>query len=241
MNRNEARNIVLTGGTSGIGLALAERLSQRHRLLVTARRMSDGLNALIDARPDVSFASIDQSEPALAARQILEAIEDRGWKHVDNAILNAGTGWTGDPGEERADRIRNTLDVNLACTIALSHSLHPFLFAKAGCLTLIGSTAKGGAPAFATYAASKAGLHGFARALREEWRGHIDVQMLHLGPVKTDMHAKAGFDPGWLRNLFLSAPDAAAMIEKAVARRRPFLTLNQFRFWNGAGMLGRNL
>lgn len=238
---NRPRHIVLTGVSSGIGLSLARRLSERHRLLVTARHPGNALGELIETRPDITFLAIDQQQPEDAASKLAEAIEARGWDWVDNAILNAGTGWAGEPHLEPAERLRDTLNVNLAAPIAIAHVLYPFLEKREGRLTLIGSTARKGAGAFAGYAASKAGLHGFARALREEWRGRVSVQMLHPGPVKTAMHVKAGFDPGWIRNLFLSPDDMAMMIEKAAARGPAFQNLTHFRYWNGAGLLGRNL
>ena len=45
------------------------------------------------------------------------------------------------------------------------------------------------------YAASKAGLDGFGRALAEEWRGAVTVRVLHPGPVATGMAARAGRSP----------------------------------------------
>ena len=121
--------------------------------------------------------------------------------------MNAGNGTICPPLEEQADSLINTLNVNLASPIAITHALAPLLFAADnGKLTIIGSTSHKGAANFASYAASKAGLNGFARSLREEWKGRINVQIIHPGPTATGMHAKAGFVPGIIKHIFLD-PD----------------------------------
>jgi NAD(P)-dependent dehydrogenase (short-subunit alcohol dehydrogenase family) len=235
------RNVLITGATSGIGLALATRLAPRHRLLVTGTRMSDELNALADKSPDLRFLKLDQRKPETAAAALKSAIRKRGWHHLDNAVLNAGIGQMLDPSREPAQSIRDTLAVNLTSNIAIAHMLFPLLETRQGKLTLIGSTAHRGSSRFSSYAASKAGLHAFFRSLREEWRGRVDVQILHLGPTRTAMHNKAGYDPGLLRLLFVSPQDMAAMMEKAIARGRPVQNLTLFRFYNGSSILGRGL
>ena len=111
------------------------------------------------------------------------------------------------PLEEQADSLLNTLDVNLSAPIAITHALAPLLFAASnGKLAIIGSTSHKGVANFASYAASKAGLNGFARSLREEWKGGINVQIIHPGPTATGMHAKAGFEPGIIKHIFID-PD----------------------------------
>ena len=87
-------------------------------------------------------------------------------------------------------------------------------------MTLIGSVARKGQAQFPAYAASKGALHGFARALRSEWSGKVAVQVLHPGPTRTDMHEKAGHDPGRMRSFFFNPDDMADMISTAMAMAR---------------------
>ncbi|MCU0832557.1 MAG: SDR family oxidoreductase [Rhizobiaceae bacterium] len=213
--------ILITGATDGIGLALANRLAPRHHLLLTGRRGTH------PALPQgTHYVSADQADPTGAARAVTNALEQTGWAALDLAVLNAGTGFEASDGLDAADRIRQTLDVNLSATIALAHGLFPCLAAANGTLTLVGSVAHKGAARFPAYAASKAALHGLARALRSEWRGRVTVQVIHPGPVATAMHAKAGHDPGRLSRLFI-APDAmAAMMERAAATGGSPVTLS---------------
>ncbi len=210
-----ARQILITGGTDGIGLRLALQYSNNGAdVAVSGRRPMAAVKDLLPA--NVHYIKADQSEPEIAAQEITDGLQNIGWQYCDLAILNAGNGAVCPPLRERADSLLNTLDVNLSAPIAITHALAPLLFAASdGKLAIIGSTSHKGAANFASYAASKAGLNGFARSLREEWKGRINVQIIHPGPTATAMHAKAGFEPGIIKNIFLD-PD---FVTRAIIRK----------------------
>jgi len=229
------RKILLTGGTSGIGLAMVRRLSQRHEILTTGRKLSADLEGLMGVFDHIRFLPLDQREPETVADTITARLAELGWSELDNVILNAGTGFVADPGEEPAASVRQTLDVNLAASIAIAHAVYPYLEASGrGKLSFIGSTARKGAGNIASYAASKAALHGLARALKEEWRGKVKVQAIHPGPTKTDMHEKAGLKPGAVRNFFADPDAMAKMIETQIAARRFTSNVGLLQYWGGA-------
>ena len=235
------RNILITGGAGGIGLALADRLSKRHRVIVTGRQLSPALETLIGERPDLDFLLIDQMQPESIAETLSAHLAKRGWDRIDNAVLNAGIGFVCDPTREPAGQIEATMAVNLASNIHFAHCLYPYLKNAHGKLTFIGSTSHKGAKNFATYAATKGALHGFARALKEEWRGEVSVQILHPSATRTAMHEKAGFNPGLMRYLFVSADGMAQMVENAMARQMFSARLTQIQYWGGNQFLSRGL
>lgn len=74
---------------------------------------------------------------------------------------------------------------------------------------------------FAVYSATKAALDGFARNMRIEQAGEVDVLSLWAGPTRTGMHAKSGVPAGRLKVERFAPPGAtAAGIAAAIARRR---------------------
>lgn len=233
------RTILVTGATDGIGLALVRRLAGRHDVIATGRREPGKVRDLFPE--GVHYVRADQSDPKAAAQALGRGLLERNVTKLDHVVLNAAVGHASAPQDETPDTIRRTLDVNLAGTLAMAHILYSWLRRGNGQLTLIGSTARKGAPQLAGYAASKAGLHGLARALEEEWRGTVRVVMLHPGPTMTDMHEKAGLRLGWTRNWFIRPDDMAAMIEAAIRAGKTPRNLSFMQYLSGAAVLGRTI
>ena len=214
------RCVLITGGTDGIGLALVRHYKNAgDRVIVSGRRPPDQLPE--DFPSDTFYVQADQTDIG-TVQAVCDAVGDS----LDLAILNAGVGFSSDTGAEDERQAGMTLTANLDFNILLTHALFTPLQKRGGKLVLIGSVAHRGAAKFPSYAASKAGLHGFARALREEWHGRVKVQIIHPGPTKTAMHAKAGFDTSKMDWMFLAPTWMAGAIAAAVEQGRPRVTLS---------------
>jgi len=216
-------NAVITGATSGIGLALAHRMADAHSLVLSGRRSPEACVDLLPA--GALYVTADLADPKAAADAFEQALSANGIERLDRLVINAATGVYGAAETETAAAIRETLDVNLAAPILLARRLAPHLEAARGKLVLIGSVAHRGSAKMPSYAASKAGLAGLARSLNAEWRGRIAVQIIHPGPTATPMHAKAGYDPGPLRQLFFSAESMADEIDRLMDTPRKTATV----------------
>jgi NAD(P)-dependent dehydrogenase (short-subunit alcohol dehydrogenase family) len=176
-------------------LALVRRLAGRHDVIATGRREPGKVRDLFPE--SVHYVRADQSDPKAAAQALGRGLLEHNVTKLDHVVLNAATGHASAPQDETPDTLRDTLDVNLAGTLAMAHILYSWLRRGNGQLTLIGSTARKGAPQFACYAASKAGLHGLARALEEEWRGTVPRRDSASRPDH-DRHAGKGRPQAWL-------------------------------------------
>ena len=123
------RHIVLTGASSGIGLALARHLSARGAVLLAtgARAKAD----LPSEFPDIQYVSIDMAKPDCADK-LAGAVADLGWLGIDLLILNAGTGRQAPVENETAQTIENGVAVNLAAPIRIAHRFAEPLIESAG-------------------------------------------------------------------------------------------------------------
>jgi NADP-dependent 3-hydroxy acid dehydrogenase YdfG len=179
----QGRVAVVTGASSGIGAATAERLATEGFDVVLAARRLDRLTALADriggraVQLDVTDAT---SVAALAA----------GLDRVDVLVNNAGGAFDASPvAEADLDSWQRAFDVNVLGSVAMTKALLPALIASgAGDLVFVGSTAgltsyEGGA----SYTAAKHGVHTLAETLRLELV-YDPVRVVEIAPgmVKTE-------------------------------------------------------
>lgn len=179
------RTALVTGGTRGIGLAIAERLRVHGaRVLVCGRSRPGHV-------PDgIEFAAADVRDPDQAAAIVGEAI--RRFGRLDIAVNNAG----GSPSVPAA-----SASANLVTSVVRLNLLAPFFIAQAanavmqgqddgGLILNIGSvSAIRPAPGTAAYAAAKAGLITLTQALAMEWAPAVRVNCVTAGLVRTDDNA----------------------------------------------------
>jgi short-subunit dehydrogenase len=170
------RTVVLTGGTAGIGQALAQHLRQSgDRVVVVGRRLAD--------HPDSIVVDLKDSD---ALDRVMEGLQRLGVDHWDLLIHNAGVGWIGAFPEQPATSIVELLQVNVWQPIALTHRLLPTASPKARIVFISSPVAQWPSPDYAVYAASKAALEAFARALRAERTG-VAIQVIRPGATATEM------------------------------------------------------
>ncbi|MFN3859598.1 MAG: SDR family NAD(P)-dependent oxidoreductase [Caulobacter sp.] len=187
---------VVTGASSGIGAAYAERLAARgHPLLLVARRAErlQALAAELSAAHgvDIQVLVADLEDPAGVA-----AVEAR-LADPDIAILvnNAGGGGLGPTAAVSADQIERTLRLNVLALARLSHAaLAGFRARGAGLLVNIGSVmAHAPSAGGAAYSGSKAFVLNFTRSLELEHAGTaVQVQLVMPGPIRTEFFSSQG-------------------------------------------------
>ena len=214
---------LITGASSGIGLEVAKQLSNKHKLILVGRRAQGEIDHQFD--DNIRYIQTDFSNSSEAVGHVVQKLEEFGVKHLDHVIQCAGMGSYASPLDEDMAEIGKTLNVNMLFPILLTRQLASILEASKGKVTLIGSVAHKGSPQMASYAASKAGISGFARSLQSEWQGRIDVQVLHPGPTLTPMFAKAGYKLGLERHVFVPVKMMASEIIRLINSNKKSATI----------------
>jgi short-subunit dehydrogenase len=181
--------VVITGGSSGIGLAAAGLFSRRGaRVWLVARDIARLDAAAAGLRGAVRTTAADVSDPEslIRLRETLHREEGR----IDTLVNSAGQLELG-PAEEIGDEIaERLLRVNYLGTVRVTSALLPLVRAgsRRSIVNLSTWAAKLAPPFMAAYAGSKFALTGYTHALRQELRREgIHVGLVLPGPVATPM------------------------------------------------------
>ena len=215
---------VVTGASSGMGLAFARELARRgHKVLAIARRR-DRLEALA-----TEAAKQGDSVAALAAdlgtAEGLKLVVSRmaGLDKIDLLVNNAGIATSGDFQGSSLEKELSAIRLNVDAVMTLTHAvLGEMLRRRNGAIINIASiVAFQPFPHFAVYAASKAFVLSFTEALAEEVRGSgVRVLALCPGAAKTEMNVFS-HNEGLLGKLpSLSADQIVRTALRAVEGRR---------------------
>lgn len=217
------RNVLITGASSGIGLALAERAaSQGARVVLAARRERELEDAASRVRELGGEAHVIQCD--VADRQEALACVERAEKllgHIDVAVINAGVGRHRMLVEHDLDDAERLLRVNVFGALYFAHALAPRMLARGeGWLVFMASVA--GllpVPGEAVYSASKFAIVGLAEALSIELEPNVHVLTVCPGAVRTDFVKEDELDrmPEAARRTAIDAEDVARATFEALA------------------------
>jgi short-subunit dehydrogenase len=183
---------IVTGASKGIGKEMAILLAKRGYKLILIARSTTELEELAAELPgEALYFTIDLSE-AGAAKKVAEFCKNL---PVSILVNNAGYGLWGNFEENNIGQQLNMLQLNINAVIELTYYLLPQLKKQPSYILNVSSTAAYQAvPTLALYAASKAFILSFSRALRIELKGTVSVSCLCPGPTDTGFAKRAGMD-----------------------------------------------
>jgi 3-oxoacyl-[acyl-carrier protein] reductase len=192
MSRIAGKSALVTGGTRGIGLAIAHALASRGANLFLCARKKDDVDRTVAALRSkgterVAGTACDVRDFDRVRAMIREA--DTSLGGLDILVNNAGIGSFSYVEKMPVDEWRATLETNLSGVFYCCHEAIPLMKRRGGGYIInIGSLAgKNAFPGGAAYNASKFGLIGFSEALMQEVRyDHIRVSYVMPGSVNTE-------------------------------------------------------
>lgn len=244
MNRLRGKTAIVAGASSGIGRAAAALFAEEGAAVVLGARRETALRALEEeilakgGRAAVFPGDLTEERCV----ESLVALAEEKFGGLDIAFNNVGAlGEMGETPDISLDGWKQTIDVNLTSAfIAAKHQL-PLLEQRAGASLIFTSSFVGytvGMPGIAAYAASKAGLIGFAKSLAAEFgpRG-VRVNALLPGGTATDMADQFASTPealDYVRGLH-AVKRIADPLE--IAQAALFLASDEASFVTGAAFL----
>jgi short-subunit dehydrogenase len=182
------KRVLLTGGSRGIGLTIAERLAAAGAQTVLVARNPTLLHEVAD-RLGAKALACDLSNPSDVDGLVDRASALLGGP-IDVLINNAGLDEVGLLTDKSAEDARRIHQVNLLTPIELCRQVLPSMYSrKDGYIVNVSSTASCGAfVGMSLYASTKAGLSNFTRVLRMELKQTgVGITDVAIGPVPTDM------------------------------------------------------
>jgi NAD(P)-dependent dehydrogenase (short-subunit alcohol dehydrogenase family) len=187
-----SRTILITGCSSGIGLASAKAMKARGwRVLATARRPEH--RAMLEREVGAEALGLELADSASVGACAEEALR-RADGRIDALFNNAAYGQVGAVEDLSADVLRRQIEVNLIGTHELTRRIVPAMRAAGGgrivqCSSVLGLVA---APYRGAYCASKFALEAISDALRMELAGtDIHVSIIEPGPIRSRFVATA--------------------------------------------------
>lgn len=179
---------LITGGSRGIGAAIARELASTHRLIIGGTS-TESLAGIIGEIPGSIPFIAHLDTPEQMRRAVDEVMKD--FDSLDVLVHSAGLGDSETVEQASWELWNRVFTLNVFAVAELTRLTLPYLRAADGMVITInsGSGHRSG-PGGAVYSGSKFALRAFTDALREEERGTVRVTSIHPGRVDTDMQVQ---------------------------------------------------
>ena len=185
MKKLEGKVALVTGGSTGIGLASAKRLaSDGAYVFITGRRQAELAAAVKEMGPNAEAVQGDVAK--LADLDKLYAIIKERKGHLDVVFANAGVAGQGPFGAVTEEAFDREMGINVKGTFFTVQKALPLLREGASIILNASIVASKGLPGITVYSATKAAIRSFARTWTTDLRGRkIRVNVLSPGPIDT--------------------------------------------------------
>ena len=230
------KHVLVTGGASGLGFAIAEAFVSNHCLVGIVGRTRDKLEiARKKLGGNVECIAFDLNDLDHLPVLIEKIVESIG--HVDILVNNAGIHLKKEATRVTDREYQDVVQTNQTAVFALTREIaKPMIARGAGNIIMISSMASHyGIPKVIAYTASKSAVEGMTRALAVEWSPHgVRINCIAPGFIATDMSARAlGSDPERRKRVLARTPMGRLGEPSDVANAALFLASSQSKYITG--------
>jgi NAD(P)-dependent dehydrogenase (short-subunit alcohol dehydrogenase family) len=201
MFRLDGRVAVVTGASSGLGVAFAQALAEAGADVALGARRVDRLTQTAElveqAGREAICVATDVADPQACTNLVTRAMERFG--RVDILVNNAGVGTAVPATRETPEQFRQVIDVNLNGCYWMAQACGRVMAPGSSIISIssvLGLTTAGLPQA--AYAASKAGLIGLTRDLAQQWSGRKGIRVNALAPGFFESEMTQQYPPGYL-------------------------------------------
>jgi NAD(P)-dependent dehydrogenase (short-subunit alcohol dehydrogenase family) len=231
MEKLDGKTAVITGASSGIGLATAQRfVGEGAQVFITGRRQQE-LDAAVK-QMGAQATGIQGDVASLAdLDRLYEAIKKAG-RRIDILVANAGIGDVSALGSITESSFDKTFGVNVKGTLFTVQKALP-LFSDGGSIILIGSIAGSkGFQSFSVYNATKAALRSFARSWTSDLKDR-GIRVNVLGPGSIDTPALEHVPKEFIDQIVSVTPLGRMGTSDEIAKAALFLASDDSSFITG--------
>jgi NAD(P)-dependent dehydrogenase (short-subunit alcohol dehydrogenase family) len=203
MFRLDGKVAIVTGASSGLGVAFAQGLAEAGADVALGARRVDRLAdtaALVESTGRRALtAATDVADPQACTDLVALAMEEFG--RVDILVNNAGVGTAVPATRETPEQFRQVIDVNLNGCYWMAQACGRVMQPGSSIINIssvLGLTTAGLPQA--AYAASKAGLIGLTRDLAQQWTGRKGIRVNAIAPGFFTSEMTEQYPPGYLES-----------------------------------------